>query len=104
MQTSPSGRTINYPVLSDRTQEVSKTYGILNEKEGFAYRAAFIIDPKGLIQSFLVYPQPVGRNIDEIIRILKGLQYNRKTGKGVQAGWQPGDEGIDIGWEYVGKY
>lgn len=103
-QTSPSGRKINYPLLSDRTQEVSSKYGVLNEKEGFAYRAAFIIDPEGTIQAIIINPQPVGRNVDEIIRIIQGLQFNRETGKGVPAGWKPGDPGIKIGWDYVGKY
>jgi len=103
-QTSPSGKKINYPLLSDRTQKVSKRYGILNEKGGFAYRAAFIIDPEGTIQGFLVNPQPVGRNIDELLRIIQGLQFNRKTGLGAPAGWKPGDPGIKMGWEYVGTY
>ncbi len=103
-ETSPSGRKINYPLLSDRTQRVSKTYGVLNEDEGFAYRGTFIIDPEGKIRAWSVNPQPVGRNINEILRIIAGLKYNRETGLGVQAGWQPGDKGIPIGWEYVGKY
>jgi peroxiredoxin (alkyl hydroperoxide reductase subunit C) len=103
-ETSPSGQKINFPLLSDRTQEVSRKYGVLNEKEGFAYRAAFIIDPESTIQAFLVNPQPVGRNIDEILRIIAGLQYHRKTGLGVHAGWEPGEQGIPTGWEYVGKY
>lgn len=79
-------------------------YGILIEKEGFAYRGAFIIDPEGKIQAIIINPQPVGRNIDEILRIIAGLQFNRKTGRGAQAGWVPGDPGIKLGWEYVGKY
>ncbi len=95
---------INYPLLSDRTQEVSKKYGILNEEGGFTYRAAFIIDPEGTIQGIIINPQPVGRNIHEILRIIAGLQFNRETGRGAQAGWVPGDKGIPIGWEYVGKY
>ncbi|QEK13543.1 redoxin domain-containing protein [Crassaminicella thermophila] len=103
-QTSPSGKKINYPLLSDRTQEVSKKYGILNEKEGFAYRGAFIIDPEGTIQAIIINPQPVGRNIDEILRIIQALQFNRKTGLGAPAGWNVGDPGIKIGWDYVGKY
>ncbi len=104
MQNSPSGQKINFPLLSDRTQEVSKKYGVLNEKEGFAWRGAFIIDPEGRIQAYLVNPQPVGRNIDEILRIIAALQYNRRTGLAAQAGWKPGDKGIPTGWEYVGKY
>lgn len=103
-QTSPSGRKINYPLLSDRTQEVSKKYGILNEEEGFAYRSTFIIDPEGTIQAWLTNPQPVGRNIDEILRIIEALQFTRRTDRGAPAGWRPGDPGIPVGWEYVGKY
>ncbi len=104
MQTSPSGRKINFPLMSDRTQMVSKKYGALNEKEGFAYRSAFIINPEGKIMAWLTNPQPVSRNIDEILRIIAALQYNEKTGLAAQAGWQPGDQGIKTGWEYVGKY
>ena len=101
---SPSGKKINYPLLSDRTQVVSKKYGVLNEKEGFAYRGTFIIDPEGKIRAFLVNPQPVGRNIDEILRIIAGLQFNERTGLAAPAGWQPGEPGIKTGWEFVGKY
>jgi len=104
MEISPSGRKINYPLLSDRTHEVTKRYGVLNEKTGAAYRATFIIDPEGRIQSWLVNGQPVGRNIDEIIRLIQALQYNRITGLGVPADWNPGDPGISTDWENVGKY
>lgn len=104
METSPSGRKINFPLLSDRTHEVSRKYGILNEKEGFAYRATFIIDPEGTIQSFLVNPQPVGRNVDETLRIIAGLQFVRETGLRAPAGWEPGDPGIRADWELVGRY
>lgn len=103
-QTSPSGRKINFPLLSDRTQRVSKKYGILNENEGFDWRGAFIIDPEGKIQAWMTNPQPVARNIDEIIRIIMALQFNRRTGRGAQAGWEPGNPGIPLGWDYVGKY
>lgn len=104
METSPSGQKINYPLLSDRTQEVSKKYGVLNEEEGFAYRGTFIVDPEGRVQSYLVNPQVVGRNIYEILRIIQGLKYNKKTGLGVPANWKPREKGIPIGWDYVGKY
>jgi len=58
----------------------------------------------GTIQSWIVNPQPVGRNIDEILRIIAGLHYNRATGYGIPAGWMPGDMGIRTGWDFVGKY
>lgn len=98
---SPSGRTINYPLLSDRTQEVSRRYGVLNESTGADYRATFIIDPEGKIQGWLVNGQPVGRNVDEVIQIIQWLQYNRSTGLGIPAGWVPGQQGIPTGWDFV---
>lgn len=91
-------------MLSDKTHEVSRRYGVLNEKTGVAFRATFIIDPEGKIQAFLINPQPVGRNVDEVLRIIAGLQYNKKTGLVAPAGWEPGQPGIKTGWEYVGKY
>ena len=104
MEISPSAQRINYPLLSDRTHEVTKRYGVLNEKTGAAYRATFIIDPESRIQSYLVSGQSVGRNVDEVIRLIQGLQYNRSTGQGVPANWNPGDSGISTDWKYVGKY
>lgn len=104
MEISPSGRKINYPLLSDRTHKVTKQYGVLNEKTGAAYRATFIIDPEGRIQSYLVSGQSVGRNVNEVIRLIQALQYNRSTGLGVPAGWEPGDPGISTDWNQVGKY
>lgn len=104
IQTSPSAKKINYPLLSDRNLEVSKKYGVLYEKGGYAYRATFIIDTEGVINSFSAYPDSVGRNIDEILRLLEGLQYSKSTNLGIQSGWKPGDSGIEIGWDYIGKY
>lgn len=95
MENSPSGRKINYPVLSDRIHEVSRKYGVLNEEEGFAYRATFIIAPEGAIRSFLANPQPVGRNVDEILRIIAGLQFVRETDLRAPAGWKPEDPGSE---------
>ncbi len=104
MQTSPSGRKVNYPLLSDRTQKVSRMYRVLNEENGADYRATFIINPEGSIQSIMVNPQPVARNVDEILRIIQGLQYSESTGLRVPPGWEPGDKGIITGWEYIGRY
>lgn len=104
IKTSPSAKKINYPLLSDRNLEISKKYGVLYEKDGYAYRSTFIIDTKGIIRSFSTYPDAVGRNINEILRLLEGLRYNEKTNLGVQSGWTPGDKGIETGWGYIGLY
>lgn len=103
-QVSPSGRRVNFPLLSDRSQEVSKKYGVLNEKEGFTYRATFIVDPEGIIQAIFINPQSVGRNINEIIRMIQALQYSKKTNLAIPANWQTGQPGIERDWNMVGKY
>lgn len=103
-QLSPSGRKINFPLLSDRSQEVSKKYGVLNQKEGFTYRATYIMDPEGVIQAIFINPPSVGRNIDEIIRIVEALQYSQKTNLAIPANWKSGEPGIERDWNMVGKY
>lgn len=95
---------VNYPLLSDRTQEVSKKYGILNRETGGTYRATFIINPKGIIEAYSINLEPVGRNIDEILRLIAAFQFNIETGLAVPANWKPGDPGLITGWDYVGKY
>lgn len=102
VQVSPSARTIQYPLLSDRSHKISCQYGVLREELGFTFRATFIISPKGEIQYVSLYPPEVGRNVDEIIRVIEGLQYEAATGLGVPAGWQPGMPGIKRDFALVG--
>lgn len=101
-QTSPSAKKINYPLMSDRSQKISRAYGVLDETTGTAYRATFIIDPEGNVVYYSVYPREVGRSAPEILRTLKGIQYGRQSGEGVPAGWKPGDPGIRRDWDKVG--
>jgi len=62
---------------------------------GAFYRATFLIDPKGRIRYYSIYPREVGRNVCEILRTLAGVQYSEATGLGVPAGWEPGEPGIN---------
>ncbi len=78
---------MTYPLLADFTKRVSQEYGVLLEGLGAALRGTFIIDPKGLIRAYLVQDLTVGRNIDEILRLVSALQ----TGELCPAGWRPGD-------------
>lgn len=102
-EVSPSVAHVNYPLVSDRTQEISKAYRVLNEKTGAALRATVIIDPEGLIVSKYVNPLEVGRNVYEILRMILGLQYGRATGEGVPANWIPGQPGISRNVKDIGK-
>jgi alkyl hydroperoxide reductase subunit AhpC len=79
---------INFPMLSDLTKEVSRSYGILLEGQGIALRGTFIIDPQGKIEYQLVHNLNVGRSVDETLRVLKALQ----TGQLCPVEWEPGKE------------
>ncbi len=67
-------------------------------------RGTYIIDPEGIIQAILINPPSVGRNIDEIIRIVEALQYSKKTNLAIPANWKNGELGIERDWNMVGKY
>lgn len=102
-QISPSARKVQYPILADPTQKISRCYGALDPKTGTATRTTLIISPEGLIKYFCKYPGLVGRNVREIIRILQALQFTEATGLGAPAGWMPGEPGIRRDWDLVGK-
>lgn len=102
-ETSPSARKVQYPLLSDPTHEISKCYGAYNPETGFATRTTLIVSPDGLIKYFCKYPSPVGRNVNEIIRVIQALQFTGATGLGAPAGWVPGQPGIKREWELVGR-
>lgn len=79
---------INYPMLSDITKEISREYGVLIEEEGIALRGLFIIDPDGIVRYQVVHDLNVGRNVDEILRVIKALQ----TGELCPVDWTEGAE------------
>ncbi|WP_236026400.1 peroxiredoxin [Geomonas azotofigens] len=79
---------LQYPLLSDIKKEVAEKYGALDEKEGVALRALFIIDPDGVLQYQVVHNLDVGRSVDETMRVLEALQ----TGSLCPLGWKPGQK------------
>jgi len=102
-ETSPSARRVQFPLLADPTHEISKCYGAYNPDTGSGSRTTLIISPKGLIKFYSKYPGPVGRNVDETIRVIQALQFSEATGLGAPAGWVPGRPGIRREWQLVGK-
>lgn len=96
----------NLPFLlvSDRTQQISNSYQVLNKDIGASSRTTFIIDPEGYIAARLSNPPDVGRNIYEILRLISGIQHNQATGEVVPANWMPGQSGLkrDINW--IGRF
>lgn len=80
------------PILADRTQEISKTYGVLKEDEGVTFRALFIIDDKGNLRQITINDLPVGRSVDETLRLVQAFQFTDKHGEVCPAGWKPGSD------------
>ena len=83
---------INYPLVSDLKREICQSYNVLND-DGEADRGLFIINPNGIIMHSTINKAPVGRNIDETLRILQAYQYVESHPDEVcPAGWTPGDK------------
>lgn len=87
---------VKFPLIEDITMEVSKRYGMLQPGESStkAVRAVFFIDPKGVIRTIIYYPLAVGRNFDEIKRVLIALQTADNFSVALPADWRPGDDVI----------
>lgn len=87
---------VQFPLIDDITMNVAKNYGMIQpgESETKAVRAVFFIDPKGVIRTIIYYPLALGRNFDEIKRVLIGLQTVDNYGVALPADWRPGDEVI----------
>ncbi len=79
---------IEFPVIADDTGKVAKELGIIHPAKGTnTVRAVFIVDPSGILRAMLYYPQELGRNIDEIIRMVEGLQLSDEKGVAIPANW-----------------
>ena len=83
------------PVLSDFTKEIAKSFGVYDEKMGVAYRGLFLSDPKGVIRHIVVNDLPIGRSVDETLRILKAVQHFEKHGEVCPADWDDGKDTIN---------
>jgi alkyl hydroperoxide reductase subunit AhpC len=81
---------IDFPLLADLNKSVAREYEVLLE-DGIAARGVFIIDPRGVLQSFSVNNLGVGRNIDEIIRLIVAFKFVDEHGEVCPANWNPGD-------------
>ena len=86
--------TLNIPLLSDLTHKISKDYGVYLEDNGHSLRGLFIIDDKGVLRQITMNDLPVGRSVDETLRLLQAFQYTDKHGEVCPAGWKPGQATI----------
>ncbi|MBD3237155.1 MAG: redoxin domain-containing protein [Candidatus Eisenbacteria bacterium] len=104
-QTSPTIKNVWFPMAGDPSGSVSRAYGVWKSASGLNQRGRFIIDPEGVVQAVEVLAEPVGRNVDELIRQIRAMQAVRAhPGQAAPAGWTPGEPLIHTGKEYIGVY
>jgi len=87
-----TGVYLDFPIIADLDMSVARMYGMLHpgESSTSTVRAVFFIDPKGVIRLIMYYPLNVGRNMDEIMRVLEGMQISDKNGVALPINWRPG--------------
>jgi len=81
---------IQIPLLADLKKEVSEAYGVLLP-DGIALRGLFVIDREGLVRHITINDLPIGRSVDEVLRVVQALQFVEKHGEVCPANWQPGE-------------
>lgn len=86
------GEDLKLPLIADKNFKISRDYGVLIEDEGIALRGLFIIDPKGTLRQITVNDLPVGRNVDETLRLVEAFQFTDEHGEVCPAGWQSGGD------------
>ncbi len=94
---------VKYTLAADISHDICKAYDVESDG-GVAFRGAFIIDTNGVVRSQIVNDLPLGRNMEELIRLFEALQFTEEHGEVCPAGWNKGDKGMDASPEGVAKY
>ncbi len=95
---------IDFTLAADLNHKICQSYGIEHPEIGIALRAAFIIDKNKIVKHQVVNDLPLGRNIDELIRIINAIQYHEKYGEVCPAGWNKGSKAMIATKEGVASY
>jgi peroxiredoxin (alkyl hydroperoxide reductase subunit C) len=90
------GVSLPYPIIADSTRAVSELYGMIHPGASatVTVRALFVIDPKRVVRALIYYPLNIGRNVEEVIRVIDALQTADKNGVACPVNWKPGDKVI----------
>lgn len=95
---------VRYIMAADINHSICQSYGVEHPVAGVALRGAFIIDKNGMVRSQIVNDLPIGRNMDEILRLFDALQFVEEHGEVCPAGWNKGDKAMKPSTEGVAKY
>lgn len=95
---------VSYPLVSDLNKSIARDYDVLIEEEGIAYRGLFLIDRQGIVRHQVINDLPLGRSVDETLRILDALIYFEQHGEVCPANWQKGKMSMEPTQDGLEKY
>lgn len=95
---------VGYPLIADVNHHICQAYGVEHPTAHIALRGAFVIDKQGIIRSQIVNDLPLGRNVDELLRLIDALDFHEKHGEVCPAGWTKGKTGIKPTAEGIANY
>ena len=95
---------VQYTLVADVKHEICQAYDVEHPEAGVAFRASFLIDEEGSVRHQVVNDLPLGRNVDEMIRMIDALQFHQEHGEVCPAGWNKGDKGMTATTEGVAAY
>jgi peroxiredoxin (alkyl hydroperoxide reductase subunit C) len=95
---------VRYPLVADLTKQIARDYDVLLEDAGVALRGSFLIDTDGTIRHAVINDLPLGRNIDEMLRMIDAMHFTNEHGEVCPAGWQKGQEGMKADPNGVAEY
>ena len=95
---------VKYTMAADMTHMICQAYGVEHPVAGVAFRGAFVIDRNGIVRSQIVNDLPIGRNIDELLRIIDAVQFFESSGEVCPAGWEKGKAGMKASPQGVAAY
>ncbi len=95
---------VNYPLVADMSHEICKAYDVETPDGAVAFRGSFLIDTNGVVRHQVVNDLPLGRNVDEMIRMVDALLFHEEHGEVCPAGWNKGDTGMQASPDGVAAY
>ncbi len=95
---------VKYPLVADVKHEICRAYDVELDPAGVALRGSFLIDKEGVVRHQVVNDLPLGRNIDEMLRMVDAVQFHEKYGEVCPAGWSQGDKGMVADGDGVANY
>jgi len=95
---------VQFPMVADVKHDITRAFGIEHPDAGVAMRASFLIDRDGMVQHQVVNNLPLGRNVDEMLRMVDALQFTEQHGEVCPAGWNKGDDGMRPTTDGVADY